>query len=167
MTTDVQNQIYTTWLPLAITLVFLLIGLFRGVVREAIFATVVAVAAFINSLWAIQWGGGIHDIYSGADPQGAQAWLSIIVLWAISLILGYGLSGMLTKGPITPASRISGALLGLLSGGALAGWSLRYTITNTDGTLAPGGLLDSPVSRAFIIWATWFPLLLVFIGALV
>lgn len=167
MTSDLQTQVFTTWLPLAIMLVFGVIGTFRGAVREAVLAAMVAIAAFIDTQWAIQWGQSFNDLYKGWPQQGEQFYISLVVLWAVALIIGYGLGSLIPRQPIRPQSRLMGLLLGLLSGGALAGWSLRLYITNTDGTLQPGVLLDSIVSRAFIIWATWFPLVLILLATII
>lgn len=168
MSSDLQTQILTTWLPLLLMLVLGVIGLLRGAVREAIVASMVALGAFVNSQWAIQWGQGLNQMYNGWPQQGEQFVISLLVLWAIAIIVGYGLGSLLPRQPITAQSRAMGFLLGLVSGAALAGWSLRYYITNTDGTLQPDTppLLD-PVSRSLIIWATWFPLVLVLLGTLV
>lgn len=166
MTADLQTQIFTTWLPLVVAVILALVGLLRGALREAILAGTVALAAFINSQWAAQWGSGLYGLSSSWPQQGVQFTISVIVLWATTLIVGYGLGSLLPRTPIPAWSRFAGGLFGLLSGAALAGWSLRYYITNTDGTLAPGVLLDTPVSRVFIIWATWFPLILALLGVI-
>jgi hypothetical protein len=166
MTTELQNQIYTLWLPVAITLVVAVIGLVRGSLREAIVGAAVVVGAFINLQWAGQWSAGLYSFYTGMSQRDQQFALSTVVLWLVVLVVGYGLGSLLPKLPLTAASRLGGGLLGLANGAALGGWSLRYSITNPDGTLSPGLLIDDPVSRAFMIWAGWHPLALALVAAL-
>lgn len=147
-------------------LVFGVLGFVRGTVRETVLAATVAIAAFINSQWAGQWGGGLYGIFGGWPQQQEQFWISLVVLWSITLVVGYGLGTLLPRQPLRSQSRLAGLLLGLMTGAALAGWSLRYSITNPDGTLFDDPILQGLVSRAFIIWATWFPLLLVLLATL-
>jgi hypothetical protein len=163
---ELQDQIYSTWLPLVITLIFGLIGLIRGVVREVLVAASVVLGAFVVSQWAGQWSGGLFQFYNGIAQEQQQFYLSIGVLWLIVLVIGYGLGIYMPRERPRALSRLAGGLLGIASGAALAGWSLRYSITTVEGALRQGFLLDDPVSRGFMIWANWFPIMLVLLGAL-
>jgi hypothetical protein len=163
---QLQDQIYALWLPLAITLAFGVVGLIRGVLREAFVAASVVLAALINFQWAGQWGEGLYSFYKGISQREEQFIISAVVLWLIVLVIGYGLGSLLPKGSVSMPWRLLGGMLGLAAGAAVAGWSLRYFITNPDGTLSPGLLVDYPVSRAFMIWAGWFPLVLALVATL-
>src|SRR5947209_9460450 len=106
MTSDLQTQIFSIWLPLLIMVIFGVIGATRGVTREAIMAATIAIAAFVNSQWAYQWSSGLNQVYSGWPQQGEQFWISMFVLWATALIVGYGLGTLLPRQPLTPQYRL-------------------------------------------------------------
>jgi hypothetical protein len=164
---QMQDQIAVLWLPLVITVAFGLVGLLRGAMREAVVAASVVLATLVVLQWGQQWGEVLHDLYTGISQPDQQFGVSVFVFWLIVLVIGYGLgAAVLPKQPLSAASRLGGGLLGLASGAAVAGWSLRYAITNIDGTLSPGLIYDNPVSRSFMIWGNWFPVLLVFLAAL-
>lgn len=163
---QVEDIVYAIWLPLAIMLVFGVVGFIRGAAREIVVAAAVALGAFIVSQWAGQWAAGLYGVYTGVAQEQQQFILSLVVLWLIVLVIGYGVGGYLPRERPTVQSRMAGGLLGLATGAALAGWSMRYSITNIEGTLYQGYLLDNEVSRGFMIWANWFPIMLALLGTL-
>ena len=163
---SVQDQIYIIWLPLGITLLFGIIGALRGALRTAIVGASVVLAAEIIFQWAGQWGAGLYSIFTGIEQRQQQFILSFALLWMVVLVAGFALGSLLPKERITGTSRLVGALLGLATGAAVAGWSLRYSITNTDGTLSPGPVIDNTVSWGLMVWAGWFPLVLALLAAL-
>ncbi len=163
-----ENQIYTIWLPLLITVVFAVIGMVRGVVREAIVAASVVLAAFINLQWTDKvWADSLNEIFPGMDKGQEQFILSLIVLWLIVPVVGYGLGTLLPKEQLATRSWIGGMLLGLLSGAAVAGLTLLYAYTGLDGAETTSRFYQNLLSRGFMVWAGWFPLLLAFLAALV
>ncbi len=162
-----QDQIYTTWLPLVIVLLFGAIGLVRGVMREAVVAATVVLAAFINLQWADQWSQGLYSVFTRLDQGQQQFILSLIVLWLIVAVVGYGLSVVLPKQPVTRNSRVAGGLLGLISGAAVAGLTLRYAYASLDGAHETSRFFQNGFSYWLMVWAVWFPLVLAFVGALV
>jgi uncharacterized membrane protein required for colicin V production len=161
-----EDQIVTIWLPLVITAVFGIVGLVRGAMREGVMAASVVLAAFIIREWGDQWGQSLHEVFPQM-PQGQQQFaLSTGVLWVIVLGLGYGLGGTLMRERPVRASRIGGGLLGLATGAAVAGYMLLYAYTSLDGAETTSRFYQSIVSRAFMVWAGWYPLVLAFIGAI-
>ena len=162
-----QDQIYTTWLPLVIVLLFGTIGLVRGVMREAVVAATVVLAAFINLQWADQWSQGLYSVFTGIGQGQQQFILSLIVLWLIVAVVGYGLSVVLPKPPVTRSSRMAGGLLGLISGAAVAGLTLRYAYASLDSAQETSRFFQNGFSYWLMVWAAWFPLVLAFVGALV
>src|SRR5438874_12281754 len=138
----VQDQIYTIVLPLLIAVAFGLAGLFRGAFREGIVAASVALGAFIVKQWGDQWGAGLHDVFTTFDRQQGQFAISLVVLWLVVLVTGYGLSGLLPRQPLSTPSRLLGGLLGLASGAAIAGWSLQYAFSSLE-----GGSPNSPLYK--------------------
>ncbi len=163
-----ENQIYTIWLPLLITVVFAVIGMVRGVVREAIVAASVVLAAFINLQWTDKvWADSLNLVFPGMDKGQEQFILSLIVLWLIVPVVGYGLGTLLPKQQLATRSWIGGMLLGLLSGAAVAGLTLLYAYTGLDGAETTSRFYQNLLSRGFMVWAGWFPLLLAFLAALV
>ena len=162
----IQDQIYAIWFPLGIMLVFAVIGVLRGVVREAIVAVAIMLASLIITLWAGQWGEQVHSIYSGMTQGQEEFTLSFAVLWLVVLVVGYGMGGFAPRVPLTNPSRLGGFLLGLMNGGAVAGWSLRFAWVNLHGAQPSSPFYTNPVSYSLMVWAAWFPIALVLLGAL-
>jgi uncharacterized membrane protein required for colicin V production len=162
-----EDQIVTIWLPIGITLAFGVIGMLRGAAREAVVAVAVVLAAFINRLWAGQWSDGVHEVFPGMDKGQEEFALATAVLWLVVLGLGYGLGSVLPKEKPERASRLGGLLLGLASGAAVAGYMLLYAYEFLDGADRSSRFYESIVSRSFMIWAMWYPLVLAIAGAIV
>lgn len=161
-----EDQIYTIWLPLIITVVFAVVGMMRGVLREAIVAASVVLAGFINLQWGENWSQGLKDMFPDIDKGQGQFFLSLIVLWLIVPVVGYGLSTLLPKQETDSRSWIGGMLMGLASGAAVVGLTLRYAYSGLDGMEESSRFYQNLLSRGFMVWAGWFPLLLAFLGAL-
>ena len=162
-----EDQIVTIWLPTGIALAVGVIGMLRGAVREAVVAASVVLAALINTQWAGQWSDGIYELFPNMDQGQQEFALSTVVLWLVVLGLGYGLGSVLSRERPIRASRIGGFLLGLATGAAVAGFMLLYAYEFLDGAQRSSRFYESMVSRAFMIWAGWYPLVLAFVGAIV
>lgn len=161
-----EDQIYTIWLPLIITVVFAVVGIMRGVLREAIVAASVVLAAFINLQWGENWSQGLKDMFPSIDKGQGQFVLSLVVLWLIVLVVGYGLGTLAPKQQVNSTSWISGMLMGLITGAAMAGLTLRYAYMGLDGAETTSRFYQNLLSRVFMVWAGWYPLILAFLGAL-
>lgn len=162
---SIQEQIYTIWLPLGITLLFGLIGVLRGAVRETVVAAAVALAALINLQWAGQWSEGLAGTFKDLNQGQVQFTISFVVLWLVVMAIGYGLGYFAPKEPVSTLARLSGGLLGLANGAAVAGWSLRYAYTNLDGAQTSSQFYQNALSYSLMVWAAWFPLMLALLGA--
>src|SRR4051794_285045 len=121
----IQDQIYTIWFPLGITLLFGILGVLRGPIREGLVSAALVLAGLIITQWAGQWSQGVHEVYTGMSQGQEEFTLSFSVLWLVVLVVGYGMGGFVPKQPLTSRSRLAGGLLGLVNGAAVAGWSLR------------------------------------------
>jgi len=173
-TGSLLTDILALYLPLALALVMGLLGLFRGVRREAVVSLSIVLGALIVSVWAAPWGSDLHDTFSNFGQQDIQTWLGVIVLVLVCLVIGYGLGSAITpRGPLTAMSRLGGLLIGLGNGAALGGWILRnyYNALEIDlsGSNATvfSAITDNIISRSLIIWAGWFPLVVALIAAIV
>src|SRR5881392_2756564 len=142
----IQDQIYTIWFPLGIMLLFAVLGVLRGVVREALVSVSLALGALIITLWAGEWSQGLHDIYAGMGQGQEEFVLSFSVLWLVLLVVGYGMGGFVPKQPLSSRSRLAGGLLGLVNGAAVAGWSLRLAFINLHDAQPSSPFYTNPVS---------------------
>src|SRR5438128_3112620 len=163
---SIQEQIYTIWLPVGIMLLFAIIGILRGAVRETVVAAGVALAALINSQWSGQWSEGLSSVFKGQNQGQLEFIISFVVLWLVVMVIGYGLGFFVPREPLTALSRLAGGLLGLANGAAVAGWSLRYAYADLDGAQTSSQFYQNPMSYSLMVWAAWFPLLLALLGAI-
>jgi uncharacterized membrane protein required for colicin V production len=162
----IQDQIYTIWFPLGIMLLFAVVGALRGVAREALVSAALVLGGLIITLWAGQWSPGLHDIYSGMSQGQEEFTLAFSVLWLVVLVVGYGMGGFVPKGPLSSSSRLSGFVLGLANGAAVAGWSLRLAFSNLQDAQPSSPFYTNPVSFSLMVWSVWFPVALAILGAL-
>lgn len=166
---SVPHVLYTIWLPLALTLLFGVVGFWRGLWREAVVSAAIVIGALIVQQWATpdRWVGDIGEVFGGADPGWIQFTLGTAITLLTVLLVGYVLGGRLVGRPSGASLRTAGALLGLANGSALAGWLLRYAYEGLDRTQLSSPLYNDASSQAFMIWAGWFPVALAALGALV
>ena len=103
-------------------------GARRGPIKEGMALMGVLLGALLITLWAERWGGVISR-QTGWRP-GIGQWVAMLVLlWGTALLAGYGSVALLPRRPerLSPVLRAGGALLGLLNGGLLIAFTLRYT----------------------------------------
>lgn len=166
---SLPHVLYTIWLPLALTLLFGVVGFLRGLWREAVVSAAIVIGALIAQQWVTpdRWVGDIGEVFSGADPGWIQFTLGTVITLLTVLLVGYVLGGRLVGRPRGASLRAAGALLGLANGSALAGWLLRYAYEGLDRTQLSSPLYNDAFSQAFMIWAGWFPVALALLGALI
>ncbi len=167
--TTIPHALYTIWLPVAITLLFGLLGFLRGLWREAVVSAAIVIGALIVQQWVTpdRWVGGVQEVMSNADPGWIHFILGVATMLLTVLFAGYLLGTRLVRGRVGASSRSAGALLGLANGSALAGWLLRYAYEGLDRTQAASPLSNDVSAQSFMIWAGWFPVALAVLGALV
>lgn len=103
-------------------------GLRRGAIKEGMALIGVLLGALLVSSWAERWGLLVARRTSW--QPGTGHWLAAIgLLWGTALLAGYGSGVLLPRRDVRlpVALRATGALLGLLNGGLLAAFTLRYT----------------------------------------
>ncbi len=161
------NELYTVWLPLALVVLLGLVGLLRGVVREAIISGAIVLGALVIEQWADRWAKDIFDVYAGPGPGWEQFILSLVLMLLIVFVVGYGLGSLLVRDRLSAGSRLLGGLLGLANGTALAGWLLRYAYGNLDGAQQSSQFYQNNVPYSLMVLAGWFPVALAVLGALV
>jgi len=162
----VPNDVLTIWLPVAVTALLALLGLVRGLGRELVVAAAITLGALIVQQWAVNWAGGIQEAFPNTDLGWAQFSLSLFILAAVTLFVGYLLGGRLVDRPTSASLRLLGGVLGALNGAALAGWVLRYAYVSLDGSQPSSPIYQNDVSQGFMIWAGWFPVVLALLGTL-
>src|SRR5687768_16569711 len=122
----VPNDVITIWLPVALTAIMAIIGLIRGVGRELVVAAAITLGALIVQQWAANMAGGIQESFPNTNLGLTQFSISLLVLSAVTLFVGYMLVGRLAERPTSAGARLLGGVLGAMNGAALAGWVLRY-----------------------------------------
>lgn len=111
-----------------VLLIAALNGFRRGTIKEGMALVGILLGTLLVMLWGERWGVTVAR-RTGWQP-GTGQWIAAMgLLWVTALLSGYG-SGVLLprrKGRLPTALRGGGALLGLLNGVLLAGFSLRFT----------------------------------------
>jgi membrane protein required for colicin V production len=109
-------------LLLALVLISAIVGLARGLLREA-----VSLAAWIGGVWlAARYGGALAPILATAlAHEGMRLWAGRFLILVLALFAGAvagRLLGMLARGSgLGGADRVAGMLFGVLRGGLLVG----------------------------------------------
>jgi uncharacterized membrane protein required for colicin V production len=170
----ILNDIFVIWLPIIFALLLAALGFVRGVRREAIVSLAVVLGGLILTVWASSWATDVASVIPGLAVADWQATLGYIVMGLVVLAAGYGLaSALVTRGPITAASRLGGFLLGLANGAAIAGWIMRnhYLALRDSGAADSAQTMDmlyrTPVSFGLILWSGWFPLVVAAAAAII
>jgi uncharacterized membrane protein required for colicin V production len=160
------TDLYTTWLPAALIVVMALVGLIRGVRREAVVSASIVLGALIIEQWADLWASDINSFYNALNKGQEQFILSLVVMLLCVAAVGYGLGSAVSRGSLTSGARLAGGLLGIVNGSALAGWLLRYAYANLDNAQTSSSFYQNPLSQALMVWAGWFPVAIAVIAAL-
>ena len=127
-------------MPIALTIaiaVTILVPAFVGYWREprrgvlALSGTLLG--ATLADFWAARWAGDIAR-NTGWEQPTLTFVISATLLITSALLIGYGSGVLLPPATHTPVPRrLLGALLGLLNGGMLAGYMLRYASASSPG----------------------------------
>ncbi len=114
-----------------------LVGYWREPRRGVVALAGTLLGATLADFWAARWGRDLARSLGG-DESALTFVLSAALLAASALVIGYGGGVLLPPGrgrPGVPA-RLLGALLGLLNGGLIAGYTLRYSAAASPGFAA-------------------------------
>jgi hypothetical protein len=127
-------------------------GLRRGALKEGMALIGILLGVLLVTPWAGRWGMVLARRI--AWPPITGQWIAALgLLWGTGLLSGYGSGALLPWHParIPALQRGIGALLGLLNGGLLAGFTLRYTQLYYYGEATQGRrqtwIRDSAASR--------------------
>ncbi len=147
-------------LLLLIVLLFIPIGLWRGVVKEAVVAGSILLGGALAAAWARPWG---DDLANQLDlrPQAARFVVAVVALLGATLCIGYAGGAALRPGPPGPLGRVVGGVLAGLNGLLLLGYGLgfldQYMLERTSVPM----LTDGFVTRFLLHQFGWLLLALV------
>ena len=103
-------------------------GARRGALKEGMALIGVLLGALLVTFWAERWGVTLSRATNWRPELGQWA-ATLAVLWGTALFSGYGSAALLPRRPggMPWTLRAGGALLGLVNGGLLTGFTLLYT----------------------------------------
>ena len=162
-----MDIVYTIVLPAVAIVLFGLLGLLRGARREAYVSGAIALSVLMSLQWGQLWGDDLARLVGGLGVGEASFYVVAAIMALTALVIGYGLGSSMVRGAPTGTSRTLGLLLGVLNGGAFAGWLLRFGFTFLDGSSSNSIIYRSDFDQWLMIWAGWYPVALAAIGAVV
>jgi len=154
----VETEMSTfTWVDL-LTILFALglagLGLWRGFLREILVSLAgIVLGVFAGSLWVTAWGTEWAGRLS-MDVEVFKGVLSLVSLYLIVLLIGYGCALFLKRRPLSVWQRLAGGGIGLLNGLFLAAFTFSDIQNHLLGTMPPADsvLMRSLLASAMIRW---------------
>jgi uncharacterized membrane protein required for colicin V production len=111
-----------------ILLLFLAIGSWRGLLREAIATVGILLAAMLANQWALPWGAALTT-GTGLTRPLASFLVAILLFLGVVFVIGYGSALLLPTRPPTRWQRLVGGLIGLVNGALVTGYTLGFLQT--------------------------------------
>lgn len=137
-----------------IVLLFVPLGLWRGVAKEAMVSAGILLGAAIATAWAERWG---DDLAAEVDlgRQTARFVVATAALVGSTILLGYG--GGVALGRVRQGimARLAGGLLGALNGALLLAYLLTFVQDYLREGEGPGVLDDGIVAGALLEDFDW------------
>jgi uncharacterized membrane protein required for colicin V production len=161
------DDIYIMWIPILVVALMGALGAWRGVYREVGVSAAIVLAALIVVQWATRerWASDLSATFSGLGAGEWQFFLTLVLLFLIVSVVGYGLGGLFARRTFSSTPRVLGALLGLANGAALTGWILRAAYEGLVNKQETSAVYQNPISLGLMVWAGWFPVVLAVLGA--
>ncbi len=161
------DDIYIMWIPILVVALMGALGAWRGVYREIAVSAAIVLSALIVVQWATRerWASDLSSTFTGLGAGEWQFFLTLVLLFLIVSVVGYGLGGLFARRTFSSTPRVLGALLGLANGAALTGWVLRAAYEGLVSKQETSAVYQNPISLGLMVWAGWFPVVLAVLGA--
>jgi hypothetical protein len=145
---------------LAVVLVlFALVGARRGPWPEVVALGGLLLGALLADEWGEAWGNDLGSALAFLDPVAARMIVRSVLFLVPLIAVGYGGALLLPRlGKPSVRARLIAALLALFNGAAILAVLLRNWDYSQGATGSP--LRNDAVTRFFLEWAGWWPLLL-------
>ena len=153
-------------LMIVVLIMFIPIGLWRGVLREWLALIGIALGLLLANEWAGPWGGDLAA-QTGLKPEMGAFIVGAAFFLGTTLLIGYGGGAALPYRPdLTWANRLLGALIGLGNGVLILSGMLRLMQRHLFGDQPDSLLLGTVLSRFLIDYVGWAQLVLLLTLAL-
>ena len=150
-------------LMIVVLLMFIPIGLWRGVLREWVALGGIALGTLLSAEWAGPWGGDLAA-RTGGDAQMGAFVVGAGFFLGTTLLVGYGGGAALPFRPeLTRTNRLLGALLGVGNGTLILSGVLRLMQQHLFAGQPESLLLGTTLSRFLIDDIGWAQLLLLIV----
>lgn len=133
-------------LLIVLIVLFIPIGFWRGVQREALVTLGIFLGAQLAASWVDSWGTALAN-WTNLRQTGGTFFVAVLLLIGSTFILGYGAGAALPIHRPGMVNRIFGALLAGANGALLLSYALRYIREYLLKGQSPGFLDESFVSR--------------------
>lgn len=147
-------------LMIVVLVMFIPIGLWRGVLREWVALVGITVGTLLAAEWAGPWGGDLAARTGMDDKMGAFV-VGVFFFLGTTLLVGYGGGAALPyRTDLTRANRLLGALLGLGNGTLILSGMLRLMQRHLFDGQSESLLLGTTLSRFLIDDIGWVQLVM-------
>lgn len=141
-------------LLVVLIVLFIPIGFWRGIQREALVTLGIFLGAQLADSWADRWGTALAN-WTNLRQTGGTFFVAVLLLIASTFILGYGAGAALPIQRPGMFNRLVGALIAGANGALLLSYALRYIRGYLLKGQSPGFLDESFVSRALTTDIQW------------
>jgi hypothetical protein len=142
-----------------VLLLFVLVGARRGPWPEVVALGGLLLGALLADEWGEAWGNDLGSALGFLGPVGARMIVRSVLFLVPLIAVGYGGALLLPRlGKPSVRARLIAALLALFNGAAILAVLLRNWDYSQGATGSP--LRNDGVTRFFLEWAGWWPLLL-------
>lgn len=133
-------------LLVVLIVLFIPIGFWRGIQREALVTLGIFLGAQLAASWADRWGTALAN-WTNLRQTGGTFFVAVLLLIGSTFILGYGAGAALPLPRPGAFNRVIGALIAGANGALLLSYALRYIRGYLLKGQSPGFLDESFVSR--------------------
>jgi uncharacterized membrane protein required for colicin V production len=151
-------------LLIAILLLLIPIGMYRGGVREVCTSAGLLLGILVSSQWTERWGQALEDV-TGIDPEISRFVVAVATIVVITGVIGYGAAASFPHRP-GPGGRIFGGLIALANGIVFVGAMIQLVSTQLNDGEYPDIVREAYVARALSAGFDWVLLVVTFVALL-